>query len=89
MTQTNRQVRLRSRPEGIPQAHHSEVTENSLGSLAEGRYRGRNAYLSVDSAMRGWVSTKASYSTPVGAGEVMRADTVGEVEESHPDYTPR
>ena len=74
--------------EGIPQAHHSEVTENSLGSLAEGRYRGRNAYLSVDPAMRGWVSTKASYSTPVGACEVMRADTVVEVEESHPDYAP-
>jgi len=56
MTETNRQVRLRARPEGIPQARHFEVTEEPLGPLAEGRFRVRNAYLSVDPAMRGWLS---------------------------------
>ena len=55
MTETNRQVRLRSRPEGIPEARHFEVTEEPLGPLAEGKIRVRNAYLSVDPAMRGWV----------------------------------
>ncbi len=53
MTETNRQVRLRARPEGIPQARHFEVTEEPLGPLAEGKIRVRNAYLSVDPAMRG------------------------------------
>jgi NADPH-dependent curcumin reductase len=89
MTKTNRQVRLRARPEGIPQAHHFEVTEEPLGPLAEGRLRVRNSYLSVDPAMRGWVSAVANYSKPVGIGEVMRSFAAGEVVESrHPDYAP-
>ena len=89
MTETNRQVRLRARPEGIPQAHHFEVAEEPLGPLAEGKIRVRNAYLSVDPAMRGWVSAVANYSKPVGIGEVMRSFAAGEVVESrHPDYAP-
>ena len=89
MTKTNCQVRLRARPEGIPQAHHFEVTEEPLGPLAEGRFRVRNSYLSVDPAMRGWVSAVANYSKPVGIGEVMRSFAAGEVVESrHPDYAP-
>src|SRR5215210_3060673 len=87
MTETNRQARLRARPEGIPQAHHFEVTEEPLGPLADGRFRVRNAYLSVDPAMRGWVSAVANYSEPVGIGEVMRSFAVGEVVGSrHPGY---
>jgi NADPH-dependent curcumin reductase len=89
MTDTNRQVRLRARPEGIPQAHHFEVTEEPLGPTAEGKFRVRNSYLSVDPAMRGWVSAVANYSKPVGIGEVMRSFAAGEVVESrHPDYAP-
>lgn len=89
MTETNRQVRLRERPDGIPQAHHFEVVDVPLGPLAEGRFRVRNSYLSVDPAMRGWVSAVANYSEPVGIGEVMRSFAVGEVVESrHPDYEP-
>ena len=77
MTETNRQVRLRARPEGIPEARHFEVVEEPLGPLAEGKVRVRNAYLSVDPAMRGWVSAVANYSEPVGIGEVMRSLAVG------------
>ena len=89
MTETNRQVRLRARPEGIPEARHFEVAEEPLGPLAEGKIRVRNAYLSVDPAMRGWVSAVANYSKPVGIGEVMRSFAAGEVVESrHPDYAP-
>ncbi len=83
----NRQVRLRARPSGIPQAEHFEVVEAPLPPLAEGHFRLRNAFLSVDPAMRGWVSAVANYSTPVGIGEVMRSFAVGEVVESrHPLY---
>ena len=89
MAETNRQVRLRARPDGIPQARHFEVVEAPLGPLAEGRFRVRNSYLSVDPAMRGWVSEVANYSTPVAIGEVMRSFAVGEVVESrHPEYAP-
>jgi NADPH-dependent curcumin reductase CurA len=87
--QQNRQVRLRVRPDGIPQAEHFEIVEAPLPPLAEGRFRVRNAFLSVDPAMRGWVSAVANYSTPVGIGEVMRSFAVGEVIESrHTLYAP-
>lgn len=87
MAETNRQVRLRARPDGIPQSEHFEVVDAPLGALAEGRFRVRNAYLSVDPAMRGWVSAVANYSKPVGIGEVMRSFAVGEVVESrHSEY---
>jgi NADPH-dependent curcumin reductase len=83
----NRQVRLRARPTGIPEAAHFEVVDTPLAPLAEGHFRVRNAFLSVDPAMRGWVSAVGNYSKPVGIGEVMRSFAVGQVIESrHPGY---
>jgi NADPH-dependent curcumin reductase CurA len=85
----NRQIRLKSRPEGIPRAANFELVEEPLCPLAEERFRVRNRFLSVDPAMRGWVSAVANYSNPVGIGEVMRSFAAGEVIESrHPDYAP-
>ena len=47
----------------------------------------RNEFLSVEPAMRGWVSAVANYSQPVGIGEVMRAFAAGEVIASrHPSF---
>ena len=42
----------------------------------------RNIYLSVDPAMRGWVSAVANYSDPVAVGAVMRSAAVARVEVS-------
>jgi NADPH-dependent curcumin reductase CurA len=54
---------------------------------AERQFVVRNEYLSVEPAMRGWVSAVANYSTPVGIGEVMRAFSAGRVVASrHPLY---
>jgi NADPH-dependent curcumin reductase CurA len=48
-----------------------------------------NIYLSVEPAMRGWVSSVANYSEPVRIGEVMRSFAAGEVLQSaHPDFKP-
>ena len=86
---TNRQVRLKSRPDGIPQAEHFEIVDAPMPELQDGQLLVRNRFLSVEPAMRGWVSSVANYSKPVGIGEVMRAFTAGEVVESrHPDYAP-
>jgi NADPH-dependent curcumin reductase CurA len=55
--------------------------------LRDGQFLVRNDFLSVEPAMRGWVSAVANYSTPVGIGEVMRSFTAGEVVASkHPQY---
>ena len=61
----NRQVRLKSRPSGIPQAEHLEIVEAPVPDPSNGQVLVRNIYLSVDPAMRGWVSAVANYSEPV------------------------
>lgn len=83
----NRQVRLKSRPRGIPQAEHFEIVDAEVPELAEGQILVRNIYLSVDPAMRGWIVDKVGYSAPVALGEVMRSFASGRVVASrHPDY---
>lgn len=85
----NRQVVLAARPNGIPQAEHFSLVEAAKPEPAEGQFLVRNLYLSVDPAMRGWVSPVANYSEPVAIGSAMRSSAVAEVEESrHPDYAP-
>ncbi|HEU4647249.1 MAG TPA: NADP-dependent oxidoreductase [Burkholderiales bacterium] len=85
----NRQVRLKSRPSGIPEPEHFEIVEASVPDLSDGQVLVRNIYLSVDPAMRGWVGAVANYSEPVALGAVMRSLAVGRVEESrHDDFHP-
>ena len=87
MPARNRQVRLKSRPSGIPQAEHFEIVVAPVPELRDGELLVRNDFLSVDPAMRGWVSAVANYSKPVGIGEVMRSFAAGEVIGSHhPEY---
>jgi len=82
-----RQIVLKSRPTGIPQAENFDFAEAKIPGLAEGQILVRNEYLSVDPAMRGWVSAVANYSNPVGIGEVMRSFASGKVVASkHKDY---
>ena len=64
----NRQVRLKSRPSDIPQAEHFEIVEAPVPDPLNDQVLVRNIYLSVDPAMRGWVSAVANHSEPRGAG---------------------
>jgi NADPH-dependent curcumin reductase CurA len=83
----NRQVVLKSRPVGIPQAEHFELATAKVPELRAGEILVRNEFLSVDPAMRGWVNAAANYSDPVGIGEVMRSFAAGVVIASrHPGY---
>ena len=85
--QSNRQVRLKSRPSGIPQAEHFEIVETPVPALRDREFIVRNEFLSVEPAMRGWVSAVANYSDPVGIGEVMRSFSAGTVVASrHPGF---
>jgi NADPH-dependent curcumin reductase CurA len=84
---TNRQVLLKARPSGIPQAEHFELVDRPLPALGDGQVLVRNVYLSVEPAMRGWVSAVANYSEPVALGAVMRSIAAGHVVESrHPNF---
>ncbi len=83
----NHQVLLKSRPTGIPQAEHFELAQSPVPEPGDRQLLVRNEFLSVEPAMRGWVSAVANYSTPVGIGEAMRAFAAGTVIKSrHPGY---
>lgn len=81
------QVCLASRPNGIPQAENFTIRQTPVPDLRDGQILVRNDFLSVEPAMRGWVSAVANYSTPVAIGEVMRSFAAGEVVASkHPQF---
>jgi NADPH-dependent curcumin reductase CurA len=85
----NRQWLLKSRPSDMVEASNFELSESSAPEPAEGEFLVRNLYLSLDPAMRVWMTDAPSYIPPVEIGEVMRGACVGRVVESHhPDYAP-
>lgn len=83
----NRQVLLASRPEGIPQAHHFQISATAVPTPGPGQLLVRNEWLSVEPAMRGWVNAAPNYSEPVAVGAVMRSFASGRIVESRaPDW---
>ncbi|HEV3106660.1 MAG TPA: NADP-dependent oxidoreductase, partial [Trinickia sp.] len=87
MTMMNRQILLVSRPEGAMSTDNFKLVETPLAPLADGQFRVRNHYLSLDPYMRGRMSDAKSYANPQPLNEVMIGATVGEVVESkHPGF---
>lgn len=87
MPHANRQVRLKARPQGIPQAEHFEIVEAPMPEPQDRQVLVRNEFLSVEPAMRGWLADTSNYAKPVAIGEVMRAFAAGTVVASrHPAY---
>ncbi|MEM9558631.1 MAG: NADP-dependent oxidoreductase [Acidobacteriota bacterium] len=82
------QILLASRPEGRPGAENFCSREATVPSPGEGEVLVRNVYLSVDPAMRGWMSDRKSYIEPVQIDDVMRGLTVGVVVGSTVDELP-
>jgi len=83
----NRQWLLAARPEGMVEPSHFELRESAVPELDEGQCLVRNLYLSLDPAMRTWMTAHRSYVPPVGIGEVMRGMCTAEVVESRsPDF---
>src|SRR5205809_967560 len=83
MDATNHQLRLTSRPSGDVEPNDFELTEEPVASPDDGQAVVKTLYLSMDPAMRGWMSDAPSYVPPVGLGEVMRALGAGVVVESN------
>ncbi|MEN9630357.1 MAG: hypothetical protein RJA10_3585 [Pseudomonadota bacterium] len=78
-THLNHQVRLASRPVGLPtDANWRHVAEPVVPPSAGGVVV-KTLALSLDPAMRGWMNDGRSYIPPVGIDEVMRAGGVGVV----------
>ncbi|HEX6391419.1 MAG TPA: NADP-dependent oxidoreductase [Solirubrobacteraceae bacterium] len=85
---TSRKIRLAAYPEGLPKDSDWEITEEEIPDPGEGEVLIENLFVSLDPAMRGWVSPLPSYLPPVQIGEVMRAGTVGKVVASNVEQLP-
>jgi NADPH-dependent curcumin reductase CurA len=85
----NTQWVLASRPAGMVTAASFERRASEAPEPGDGEFLVHNLYLSLDPAMRGWITDARSYMPPVAIGEVMRGGCVGEVVESrHADHQP-
>ncbi|MGA0569508.1 NADP-dependent oxidoreductase [Variovorax sp. VNK109] len=78
-TLTNHQIRLASRPQGLPVEANWQRSQEPVAQPDEGGVLVQTLALSLDPAMRGWMNEGKSYIPPVGIGEVMRAGGVGRV----------
>jgi len=88
MEMTNQQVRLAARPNGLPKESDWELTSEPVPDPGDGQVTVEILMLSLDPAMRGWMTDAPSYMPPVAIGDVMRAVAVGQVVASRqPDYS--
>ena len=75
----NHQVRLASRPVGLPTRDNWRFTTEPVAEPGPGGVLVKTLCLSLDPAMRGWMNEGKSYIPPVEIGAVMRAGGVGKV----------
>lgn len=76
---TSREIRLRSRPTGMPVAGNFELAAVELPQLAAGQVQVRNLWMTVDPYMRGRMNDTKSYVPPFALGAVMQGGAIGEV----------
>src|ERR1700738_4092702 len=83
----NRQIVLKSRPEGSPSLDNFELRETSVPQPREGEVLIRTLYLSLDPYMRGRMIAGKSYAKTAEIGQPMVGGTVGEIIASrNPQY---
>lgn len=85
---TSREVRLKSRPEGMPTEDNFEIAEVTLAEPRAGEVLVRNHYMSVDPYMRGRMYDRKSYTPPFQIGAALNGGAVGEVIASSSDAMP-
>jgi NADPH-dependent curcumin reductase CurA len=74
-----RSVVLKRRPSGEPKPDDFEVVETTVPEPGPGEVVTRTLFLSIDPYMRGRLSDRKSYATPVQIGETMTGENIGEV----------
>ena len=75
----SREIRLKSRPTGMPTADNFEIAEVTLAAPGDGEVQVRNRFMSVDPYMRGRMYDRPSYVPPFQLGEALQGHAVGEV----------
>ncbi len=82
---TNRQIKLASRPQGEPKAENFDLVTSDIPSPNDNEMLLRTVYLSLDPYMRGRMSDAKSYADPLAVGDVIMGGTVAQVVESNID----
>ena len=78
----NREIRLLSRPNGMPAADNFTLTKTELEPLRNEQVLVRNLYMSVDPYMRGRMNYGKSYVPSFELDKPLEGGAVGEVIES-------
>ena len=85
----NKEIRLHSRPVGLPTDDNFDFVETELPPLQDGDVLLRSLYISVDPYLRGRMREGRSYVPPFAVGEVIVSGVVSEVVESNaPSFQP-
>jgi NADPH-dependent curcumin reductase CurA len=79
----NHEIRLRSRPDGMPTPANFELVETAVPTPGPGQVLVRNSYMSVDPYMRSRMVDRASYAPPFQIGETLTGGAVGQVVSSN------
>ncbi|GAA1122579.1 NADP-dependent oxidoreductase [Citricoccus alkalitolerans] len=85
---TSSEIRLISRPEGMPTPEDFLVEQVVHGELEPGQVRVSNEFISVDPYMRGRMNAGRSYVKPYGLGETITGGAVGRVVQSAAEDLP-
>lgn len=76
---TSREIRLQSRPVGLPTAENFSLQKVELPDPGPGEVQVRNRWMTVDPYMRGRMNEGRSYAPPFELGKAMQGGAVGEV----------
>lgn len=83
-----REIRLASRPTGMPAPENFALAESVATPLGEGEVRVENRWLSVDPYMRGRMIDRKNYVPPFELGRAMEGSAMGVVVESRAPSLP-
>lgn len=88
--QVNREIRLKSRPIGVPTPENFELAQTDVPTPGTGEVLVRNVYMSVDPYMRGRMVDRQSYVPPFQIGQVLQGGAIGQVVASNKnaDFKP-
>jgi NADPH-dependent curcumin reductase CurA len=76
---TSREIRLKSRPNGMPTSENFELASVEVKAPGPGEVQVKNLWMSVDPYMRGRMMDRESYVPPFQLGEALQGGAVGEV----------
>jgi len=85
----NKEIRLASRPTGMPTLANFQIVDSDVPQPKDGEVLVRTLYISVDPYLRGRMREGKSYVPPFKVGQVIENSAVGEVVESRsPAFQP-